>query len=89
MTTAGWTWIIPTRSGSQSPKEWALDEGSRHEAEEIAKRLGTRPRPAYLAPSAGELEALLPTFFPIRLEFGEGGAVRRILLGDAARASAF
>ncbi|WP_026939392.1 hypothetical protein [Holophaga foetida] len=79
----GWAWILPTPSGAQSAQEGSLEDTSRREGEAMLQRLGKHT--AYLAPSAGELEAILPTFFPIRLEFGEDGLIRRILVGDAAR----
>lgn len=81
----GWAWILPTPTGSQSPQEGALSETARKEGEAILKLLGGHT--AHLAPSAGELETLMPTFFPMRLEFDPDGHIQRILVGDAARAA--
>lgn len=81
----GWAWILPTPSGTQPITEGSLTDTSRREAEAIIKKLGKHN--AYLAPCAGEMEAILPTFFPIILEFSEDGLIRRILTGDAASAA--
>lgn len=82
----GWAWIIPTPDGLQPRSEGSLTESALRQAETISRQLGQRT--AYLAPSAGDLEAILPTFFPIQMEFGEDGTIRKILVGDAARAAA-
>jgi len=81
----GWAWILPTPGGLQPRSEASLNEAAREEAERVLRALG--PHTGFLAPSAGDLEALLPTFFPIRLEFSGEGTIRRILVGDAARAA--
>jgi len=82
----GWVWVLPTPGGSQSPREGTLEEASRVEGAVIAGKMKGSGRVAYLAPSAGELEALFPSFFPIRVEFGKDGTILRIFVGDAARA---
>nr|WP_320131594.1 hypothetical protein [uncultured Holophaga sp.] len=79
----GWLWIIPTRSGHQPHEEWELDGPSREEGVALARQL--KGRKAFLAPSGQELESLVPSLFPIRLDFGDDGTLKAITLGDAAR----
>lgn len=83
----GTVWIVPTTEGRQPDASSYLEGSSLEEAKRLVPRLQAAGRTAFLAPSRSVFEAYALMYFPIQIELDEAGNIRRILMGDAARAT--
>lgn len=79
-------WVVPTREGAQPPDFPDLVGSSLEEARQLIPRLNESRRHAYLAPVRSVLEKYALMYFPIFIDLGVDGAIRRICMGDAALA---
>ncbi|HNX95394.1 MAG TPA: hypothetical protein PKL14_09555 [Holophaga sp.] len=84
---SGTTWLVPTVDGAQPEEQDSLLEPSLSEARILSERLSKAKRSALLAPVSKPFENCALMFFPILVDLGDGGVVRRIQMGDAALAA--
>ena len=77
-------WIIPSMSGSLEEAAAALDDPSRKEAEQLARRFTNLGQRIWFAPSRADFEAYGLTFFPVLIRIDFRGSITSIQMGEAA-----